>query len=165
MRSCSLKRPARPTLPPTDPGRRPTRPALPSGRNSGRLRRRNSPLSLTQIRAAAAYSYCLCDTFARLRCICGMSYHDATSMSATGGGAGPPPMAAPSLSGIAPLLTLSLSLSIQATAMAHNKVEEVTTMAHVGRWRRWQRCTRGGGGTWPRRMMRQRCAATAPGRR
>jgi hypothetical protein len=29
-------------------------------------------------------------------------------MSTTGGGAGPPPMAAPSLSGIAPLLTLSL---------------------------------------------------------
>jgi hypothetical protein len=35
MRSCSLKRPALLTLPHTDPGRRPTRPALPSGRNSG----------------------------------------------------------------------------------------------------------------------------------
>jgi hypothetical protein len=42
-------------------------------------------------------------------------------------------MVPPSLSGIAPLQTLSLY--IQATTTAHNEAEEATAMTHAG-WRR-----------------------------
>jgi hypothetical protein len=101
---------------PHSPSRR-SGPALPSGRNSEPAPRPPPPAhpaDATHSRGSDASV--ACPTATRRR------------RGATGDGAGPPPMAAPSLSDIAPLL--ALSLYIQATPMTHAGCRRHMATAH-----------------------------------